>query len=214
MDWQPYVLSQSFDFPQASVVLDIGCGVGNQLAECSGRLQIGIEPNPASARKCRERGFPTLRAKAEQLPFTDNSFDRIICKVVLPYTVEDSAISEISRVLKPGGKCILIAQGPGYYFRYLLLGSIKLKIYAARALVNTWLWALCHTRLPGLLGDTTYQSDRRLTKYFNLGHLAIVSKRKTRFAGLVVFSYLEVIKRFPSTRNAPLSKTNSMLGSV
>lgn len=195
MDWQPYVLSQSFDFPEPSVVLDIGCGVGNQLAQCSGRLQIGVEPDPASARKCRERGFSTLRAKAEQLPFADNSIDRIICKVVLPLTVEDLTISEISLVLNPGGKCVLIVHGPGYYFRYLLSGSFKFKIYAARTFINTWLWALSHTPLPGFLGgDTTYQSDRRLNKYFNLGHLAVVRERKTRFGGLVVFTYLEVIK--------------------
>src|SRR5688572_22432993 len=105
MDWQPYVLIQSLDFPASAAVLDVGCGWGHELAQCAGRFKVGIEPDPKAALKCHKynHGFPTLRASAEYLPFVDNSFDGIICKGVLPFTVEDQALREITRVLKPHG---------------------------------------------------------------------------------------------------------------
>lgn len=195
MDWQPYVLIQSLDFPSSAAVLDVGCGWGHELAQCPGRFKVGIEPDSKAAMKCHKynHGFPTLRASAEYLPFVDNSFDGIICKGVLPFTVEDQALREITRVLKPHGKCYLITLGCGYFVRYLLLSrSIKYKIYGLRALLNTYYWLLFHRRLPGFIGDTIYQSARRLHRYFNQNELTLIKEDSTAFFGLPVFIYSEL----------------------
>jgi ubiquinone/menaquinone biosynthesis C-methylase UbiE len=44
-----------------------------------------------------------LNGNAETLPFADNSFDKIISRVALPYTDIPDSVAELSRVLKPGG---------------------------------------------------------------------------------------------------------------
>ena len=124
----------------------------------------------------------------------------VICKVVLPYTDEDRAIKEISRILKPGGKCYLICHGAGYYLRYLLINaSWKVRFYGLRSLVNTWVWVVTRLRLPGFLGDTIYQSRRRLNGHFRANGLSIVSDQQAkRFLGLPVFT-AQVIQKREST---------------
>lgn len=188
-----YVLPQSFDFPDSAVVLDVGCGEGAQLAQASGRLKIGIEPDVVSATLCHQRGFPVVRAYAEHLPFADDTFDGIICKVVLALTREDEAIREMTRVVKQNSKLYLAFQGSGYYLRYVLLGSWKHRVYGLRTLINTWWWAMTHHRLPGFLGDTIYQSPLRLRRYFKSNGLQISSERQKCFLGFPVFIYTEVV---------------------
>jgi SAM-dependent methyltransferase len=187
-----YLLPQSFDFPDSAVVLDVGCGPGDQLAEASGRLKIGVEPDAASARQSLEHGFPVVRAYAEHLPFADDTFDGIICKVVLSLTLEDEAIKEITRVAKGNCKWYLASQGSGYFLRYFLIGSWKDRLYGLRTMINTWWWIITHRRLPGFIGDTIYQSSRRLRSYFKGNGLQIVSERQKRFLGFPVFIYTEV----------------------
>ena len=83
--------------------------------------------------------------------------------MVLPYTDERRAIEEIGRVLATGGVAVLYLHGLGYSLRYLLKpdsGSVRL--YAARTIVNTVVYRLSGRRLPGFLGDTLFQSDRRV----------------------------------------------------
>lgn len=50
-----------------------------------------------------------VEAPAERLPFPDDSFDTVVCTLVL-CTVDDPdrAIAEVRRVLKPGGRLLLI----------------------------------------------------------------------------------------------------------
>jgi SAM-dependent methyltransferase len=195
MDSYRYVLPQSFEFPDSAVVLDIGCGIGKQLAQASPsvRLIIGVEPDIASAKQARDRGFPVLRAYAERLPFATDSMDGIICKGVLAFTLEDEAMREIRRVVKPNCKCYFAFNGSGYYLSYFLFGSWKERIYGLRALVNTWWWAISHRRLPGFIGDTVYQSDRRLQRYFKSNGFRIISKRQRTLLGFPVFIYTEVL---------------------
>ena len=192
MDSYPYVLPQSFDFPASAVVLDVGCATGQQLAEASGSLKIGVEPDWDSATQCRDRGFPVTSAFAEHLPFPSDFFDGVICKGVLCLTAEDEAMREIRRVLKQGRKLYLASNGSGYYLRYLLLGRGKERLYGLRALVNTWWWVLTHRPLPGFLGDTMYQSPRRLRRYYKSNGLQVVSERQTSFHGFPVFIYTEL----------------------
>jgi SAM-dependent methyltransferase len=192
MNSYPYVLSQSFDFPDSARVLDVGCGIGKQLVQASGRLKIGVDPYIPSAKQSHERGFPVIRAYAEHLPFADDTFDGVICKGVLCLTLEDEAMKEITRVLKKNCKCYLAFNGSGYYLRYFLLGSWKDRLYGLRTLINTWWWVMSHHRLPGFVGDTVYQSHRRLRRYFQSNGLQIVAEQEKRFLGFPVFIYTEV----------------------
>ena len=190
-----YALAQSFDFPGDAVVLDVGCGIGTELVQAAGsdRLLIGVEPDLESVKQAHDRGFPVVRAYAEHLPFPTDSFDGIICKGVLAFTLEDQAMREIRRVVKRDRKCYLAFNGSGYYLRYFLFGSWKYRIYGLRALVNTWWWIITHRRLPGFVGDTVYQSERRLQRYFKANGFRVISQRQTSFFGFPVFIYTEVL---------------------
>ena len=192
-----------FVFPENAALLDIGCGVGNQLAEAVAGFKVGVDVDPNCASKCQQRGIPAILGKAEHLPITDRSFDGVICKVVLPLTVEDLTIAEIARVLRSGGKCYLITIGSGYYLRYLLLSrSLKYRFYGLRTLINTWVWVATHRRLPGFVGDTTYQSRRRLRRYFKSNRLQVVKEQRSSFFGLPVFIYTELDHTWGSVLDA------------
>ena len=91
-------------------MLDIGCVIG-QLFVAQGKrpgdgLRVGLdidhEPLAYGARHFDSIGF--LRGRAEALPFADASFDRVVSRVSLPYSHLPSALAEIRRVLRPGGR--------------------------------------------------------------------------------------------------------------
>jgi hypothetical protein len=109
--------------------------------------------------------------------------------VVLPYTDERRAIEEIARVLTKKGVALLYVHGLGYSLRYLLRpDSWKHSVYAARTIVNTVVYRLSGRRLPGFLGDTIFQSDRTLRRYYRSAGLTLLSTIPSgRFFGQPVF---------------------------
>lgn len=79
-----------------SRVLDVGCGNGMVHRILSGCEVTGVDPLPA---------FPgAVRGTAEELPFTDESFDVVTCFDVLEHVNDhERAVSEIRRVLRAEG---------------------------------------------------------------------------------------------------------------
>lgn len=178
-------------------VLDLGCGEGTQISQIKdkGVLAYGIDVSTAALQSCRKRNFAVVQGKGEHLPFRQESFDGVICKVVLPYTDEHATISEIGRVLRLGGTAYIVSHGLGYYLRYLLQPKFLNRIYGVRTLLNTWLWILTGLRLPGFLGDTLYQSRRRLLGYYGAACLKLVREFPSqKYLGHPVFLYDRVKK--------------------
>lgn len=98
-------------------VLEIGCGVGTDLSQYAknGAKVTGIDLTPRGIAVARKRfRIMGLKGKllvgdAENLPFKDNSFDIVYSFGVLHHTPNtQKAINEIHRVLKPGGKAIVM----------------------------------------------------------------------------------------------------------
>ena len=99
-------------------ILDIGCGNGRHMGEAirlKGVSIIGADINMNDLLEAKKRlddleklgfgrglwGFNV--AEITRLPFRDHSFDAVICSEVLEHIVEEkTAVSEISRILKPG----------------------------------------------------------------------------------------------------------------
>jgi ubiquinone/menaquinone biosynthesis C-methylase UbiE len=137
-----------------------------------------------------------LQACAEQLPVKTESLDGLICKGVIPYTDESLALRELSRVLKAEGVAHCCYFGAGYYLRYLLCSpSWKLRFYGLRTLINTWLCSLTGLTLPGFIGDTVYQSHRRLAQHYREGDLRLLKENHAKtFLGFPVFIYHTVQK--------------------
>lgn len=110
--------------PLAGQVLDIGCGTGEIIARLAGRYHgaafTGVDLEEAHLRRAAARCEPfgaRVRfeiADALALPFDDESFDYVICRHVIQ-AVSDArrVLSEIRRVLRPGGRVHLIAEDYG-----------------------------------------------------------------------------------------------------
>jgi len=127
----------------------------------------GIEVDGDQIQNCRNLGLDVYEGSAEKVPFPDNSFDCIVCSVVLPYTDERLAISEWHRIIKPGGRIFATYQGFGYAFEYVLRDrKIRKRFYGLRMLLNTYFYWMTSKRLPFFLGDTLCQSKNRLRSYY------------------------------------------------
>jgi SAM-dependent methyltransferase len=118
-------LDETIDLDVTSV-LDVGCGAGQELLPfVRGRdtLGVGVDVSPTVGQVGR-RLFAThmpearivfLRAAAEALPFAAGSFDVVVCRLALPYTHNATALSEMARVLRPGGRLLLKIHHPRFY---------------------------------------------------------------------------------------------------
>ncbi|MGB1009377.1 MAG: methyltransferase domain-containing protein [Thiolinea sp.] len=100
-------------------VLDVGCGTAFLAREMAalvggqGRV-VGIDNSDDMLAVGRERcnDLPQIELKqaaADQIPAADNSFDVVTCTQVLLYVPDlDAALSELYRVLKPGGRIAIV----------------------------------------------------------------------------------------------------------
>ena len=117
--WKAYTLLVA-DVKPGQRVLDIAGGTGDMALAfadkvgASGQV-VHTDINWAMLKQGRERLIdqgvllPTLVCDAEQLPFDDASFDRVCVAFGLRnMTHKDQALREMSRVLKPGGKLLVL----------------------------------------------------------------------------------------------------------
>jgi SAM-dependent methyltransferase len=122
-------------------VVELGPGTGANLKYFRpGTHLVAIEPNPhmhpALARAAAERGISLdIRAQgAEATGLPSASVDTVVCTLVL-CTVPDpaAALAEVRRILRPGGRLLLlehVAAPPGTFLAGL-----------QRLLRRPWLWA-------------------------------------------------------------------------
>ena len=101
--------------PSRARFLDVGCGTGRWVRryEESGFSVVGVDATIgmlqiARAHKTRS---PLIVGLAENLPFSDAAFDGLSDITVVqhfPYELQARALQEMIRVLKPGGRLILM----------------------------------------------------------------------------------------------------------
>jgi ubiquinone/menaquinone biosynthesis C-methylase UbiE len=104
-------------------VLDVGCGTGTLAlmakAAAPGAELVGIDADPEMLAKARAKpgadGIRFDQGMADELPYEDESFDRVLSSLVFHHLrrpVKERAVREIARVLKPGGRFHLGDFGP------------------------------------------------------------------------------------------------------
>ena len=127
-----------FNYHSGKKVLEIGTGIGTDLVSYAknGSIVYGVDltENAIEMTKKHLQAFNLkaenlLVADAENLPFEDNQFDLVYCFGVLHHTPNtDKGIQEAIRVLKPGGKFIIMLYSRGwkhYFKRLFIFGLLK-----------------------------------------------------------------------------------------
>lgn len=174
-------------------VLDVGSGEGVYLEVLleRGARAIGVEVDPQQVAWTQAVGFDVRQGTAEALPIEDDSIDRVLCSVVLPYTDERRAMAEFARVLRPGGQAGVTVHAVGFAFECLVRGGLRRKCYGVRMLLNTGWYGLTGRRLPGMFGDTLCQTRRRMRRYAaeNGLHIEVIRVLKRFLGAPVIVGY-------------------------
>ncbi len=118
------VASFAASLPAGAVVLDAGAGESPHAPLFAGRRYVAVDLGIGDA----DWNYSRLDARADlaALPFRERSFDACIHIVTLEHVPRPAEVlSEIARVLKPGGRLLIVApqdweihQAPHDYYRY------------------------------------------------------------------------------------------------
>ena len=112
--WQRLVLSRI----TGTDVLELGCGLGDLFVDMlkAGYNCRAVEQSPqmvAAARdtlRKRKIGQTAwiIQGSAQHLPFSDSSFDTVVSTFPSEYIYDPDTLAEVERVLRPGGRVIII----------------------------------------------------------------------------------------------------------
>ncbi len=98
-------------------VLEVGCGPGTLLIDmlAAGYRCRAIDRSPQMVSAARRRllrahqdASLVRQADVRQLPFADASFDDVVSTFPTDYISDRGALQEIARVLRPGGRLIIV----------------------------------------------------------------------------------------------------------
>ncbi len=99
-----------------ALVLDVGCGTGNNTILFAGRTDarvVGVDISAGMIKRAREKsaGLALVQGNAESLPFRGGVFDLSFMTEVIhlldhPFNV----LSQVYRVLAPGGRLCIVTQ--------------------------------------------------------------------------------------------------------
>ena len=122
--WYPWYLDQ-LDLPEPCRVLELGCGPGAMWKSTLPQVKEGwrltlTDFSPGMAKEASAitdplNRFASASVDAQHIPFPDESFDVVLANHML-YHVPDKALvlSEIRRVLRPGGKLFAATNGKNH----------------------------------------------------------------------------------------------------
>lgn len=117
-NWRQRVLAHGIAlFDDKAELLDVGCGTGAFTAEArvvhpSWRI-TGLDIAPGMCRVAAQQG-KVIEADAASMPLPENSYDGIVSSLCLQWMGDmPKALSEMQRVLKPGGYATVMTLADG-----------------------------------------------------------------------------------------------------
>jgi SAM-dependent methyltransferase len=102
--------------PAGATILDAGCGSGRifRYELAAGCRVVGVDIG-ADLRDNPNVADP-VRGDVQRLPFADASFDAVLASHVMEHLPRpDEALAEVARVLKPGGRFLLLTPNRLHY---------------------------------------------------------------------------------------------------
>jgi ubiquinone/menaquinone biosynthesis C-methylase UbiE len=165
-------------------ILDVGCGTGVFGARIRDALPAAQVWGVDLVAAMLEKGTPRwqrhagrlqpIQGDSERLPFADNSFDFVTCANSFHhYPRQDRAVAEMHRVLKPGGRLMII---DGYRDA-------------------PWGWFIYDVCVAAVEGSIHHASARRFRELFAHAGLRAIAQRI--FRGPAPFLLTEAIRAEP-----------------
>ena len=116
-DLRDYIFEQ-IEIEKAQRILEVGCGTGAILSEipASIRLQVGLDINQIYLKLAMRKsiGARLVQGDAHMLPCSEGCFDLTLCHFLLLWIDDPTqVVSEMTRVTRPGGTVIALAE-PDY----------------------------------------------------------------------------------------------------
>lgn len=141
--YYPYLKdSAEFQHHKDEKVLEVGVGMGTDIIEYARYgakvygIDLGADQIEISKNMFKKLDIPYEELKvasAEKLPYDDNYFDFVYSFGVIHHTPDiNAAVNEIHRVLKPGGRAVIMIYARGwkhYIKRCFIHGILKMKIF-------------------------------------------------------------------------------------
>jgi ubiquinone/menaquinone biosynthesis C-methylase UbiE len=169
---------------QPAKVLDVGCGTGLFAARLRAALNhveiVGVDLVPEMLAQGRSRWrrdrahVLPIQGDSERLPFGSGTFDIVTCANSFHhYPHQDRAIAEMRRVLRAGGRLMVI---DGYRD-------------------SLWGWFIFDVCVAGIEGDVHHASARRFRELMTQAGLQAIAQRAYR--GLAPFLLTEGIAAEP-----------------
>ena len=195
--WMPQVME--FSSHAGERVLEIGAGLGTDLAQFAkhGALTTDLDLSSGHLEHAKRnfalRGLTGAfrHGDAETLPFDDATFDVVYSNGVLHHTPNTTtAVREIYRVLKPGGKAIVMvyAENSWHYWReqvlrlgiqnqqleqhsmgWVMSGSVERSSHGQRPLVKVY----TRSRLRSLFASAEFRAIRIVQRQMVQGELPV-----------------------------------------
>lgn len=143
-------------------VLDLGCGAGLFLAWLEQRRELrlhGLDLSIASVRIARDRTSDAalVAGDAQQLPYADDSFDRVVCNGAIHHLPDvHAALSELYRVVVPGGRIVLYEPTATRFANWVRALAFRQDRYESPADLEHK-HELDPERLPGLLAEVGFK---------------------------------------------------------
>jgi SAM-dependent methyltransferase len=171
-------------------VLDIGCGAGQELLPfvILGARAVGVDVSTEAAQFGRAKlvqagfgdGADFLTASGSDLPFAEECFDVLICRVALMYMDQKAALSEAARVMRTGGRFLLKYHARSYYVSKFWSGlsdrDPKSSVHALRVLASGYIYHFTGRQPTGRLtaGGEIFQTRESLRREFTALGLKII----------------------------------------
>jgi len=199
----------AFEAGQARRVLEIGCGMGTDLARFArhGATVFGLDLTPrhlaiTRARLLNDGVIPRLaRGDAERLPIGDGVVDLVYSFGVLHHTPDIAkALDEIHRVLRPGGRLVL-----GLYHRHSMFYWLNTMLVSG--VLHGRLWRDGRRRLMADIERHDHSDAMPLVNVYSRGETTRLLRQfssvetTTHHLQASQFSYLEpVVRKIPRDR--------------